>query len=90
MLKFYGFEIAETEGRVEVIRSADYAIKKENWISYRNHNYLRITRILTCLRLLGLEGYSRAFFECLEKVYAEESYEIGEESFGYWKRTQVG
>jgi hypothetical protein len=89
MLKFYGFEAVETGDDVEIQKSSDYGIRKENWISHRNHNYLRITRILTSTRLLGLEKYSKAFFTCLEKVYAEEAYEIGEETFAYWKNTQT-
>jgi hypothetical protein len=88
MLKFYGFEIDESGPEIKIIKSAEYALKKKNWISHRNHNYLRITRILTCLRLLGLEAYSIAFFECLQMVYAEEAYEIGEVTFDYWKRSQ--
>jgi hypothetical protein len=58
MLKFYGFEIDESDNDIKVIKSTGYADKKKNWISYRNHNFLRITRILTSLRLLGLERYS--------------------------------
>lgn len=89
MLKFYGFEIDESDNNIKIVKSNDYSVKKNNWISHRNHNYLRITRILTCLRLLGLEKYSSAFFACLEQVYAEESYEIGEVTFDYWKKSQI-
>jgi hypothetical protein len=89
MLKFYGLEVIESEGEIQVTKSSDYAVKKENWISHRNHNYLRITRILTSVKLLGLEAYSKAFFRCLEKIYTEEAYEIGEETFQYWKKTQL-
>lgn len=88
MLKFYGLQVIENGSDVTIEKSGDYAVKKENWISHRNHNYLRITRILTSLRLLGLENYSRAFFTCLERIYEEESYEIGEETFSYWKNSQ--
>jgi hypothetical protein len=89
MLKFYGFEIDESNQTIHIVKSSDYEVKKNNWISYKNHNYLRITRILTCLRLLGLENYSQALFKCLEQVYSEESYEIGEITFDYWKRSQI-
>jgi hypothetical protein len=88
MLNFYGLEAVETGDDVEIVKSSYYDVRKENWISHRNHNYLRITRILTSTRLLGLEKYSMAFFTCLEKIYAEEAYEIGEETFCYWKNTQ--
>jgi hypothetical protein len=89
MLKFYGFGIDESNNVIKIEKNDDYEVKKRNWISHRNHNYLRITRILTCLRLLGLEEYSKAFFACLAQVYAEESYEIGEITFDYWKKSQV-
>jgi len=89
MLKFYGFEINESGINIKIVKSGDFSNKKNNWISHRNHNYLRITRILTCLRLLGLEKYSNAFFTCLEQVYAEESYEIGEVTIDYWKKSQI-
>jgi hypothetical protein len=89
MLGFYGFQVDESGDGLKIIKSDDYSVKKENWISHRNHNYLRITRILTSLMLLGLEKYSKAFFKCLEEIYAEEAYEIGEETFDYWKKTQI-
>jgi hypothetical protein len=89
MLRFYGFEIDESEHNLRIIKSAAYPEKKKNWISYRNHNYLRITRILICLRLLGLEKYSIAFFACLEKVYAEEANEIGEVTLDFWRKSQL-
>ncbi|BCY17666.1 hypothetical protein hrd7_15150 [Leptolinea sp. HRD-7] len=39
MLKFYGFQIVENGSDVTIEKSSDYATKKENWISHRNHNY---------------------------------------------------
>jgi len=33
-----------------------------------NHNWLRITRVLTSLRLLGLEADGQAFFACLQDL----------------------
>jgi hypothetical protein len=88
MLKFYGFKIDESNNAIKIMKSDEYAVKKNNWISHMNHNYLRITRILTCLRLLGLEEYSKAFFASLKQVYAEESFEIGEVTLDYWRKTQ--
>src|SRR4051812_28735953 len=44
-----------------VVESTDFARKRDVW-RYSNHNWLRISRVLTSLRILGLEDESRAFF----------------------------
>lgn len=86
MLKFYGFQLQEMSGTsVTVTKSDEYEKKKSNWLSSGNHNFLRITRIITSLRILGLKGYSDAFFRCLDQVYREHRNTIGTETYRYWK-----
>ena len=53
MLNFYGF------GRdgLSIFHSDDWDTKSTNWIKPGNHNFLRITRILMSLSLLGLKEY---------------------------------
>jgi predicted phosphodiesterase len=87
MLKFYGFLINEDHGLVNIIKTSEFPEKKKNWLTLGNHNYLRITRILTSLNLLGLETFSRAFLDCLLQVYSEESAVIGLSTQRYWKST---
>jgi len=79
MLRFYG--LAREGERVE--RSADFAVKARSWLTPYNHNFLRITRILLCLKELGLGPWADAFFRCLEEIHAEYR-EIGSETFRYW------
>jgi hypothetical protein len=68
MLKFYGLQCNEVGNTdIEITKSDEYQERKQNWINAGNHNYLRITRILTSLRLLGLENYAQAFFKCLNQ-----------------------
>src|SRR5262249_53715462 len=55
MLTFYGLSCKAERGGVQVIRSDEYEDRKEVWVRPSNHNHLRLTRILTSLRLLGLE-----------------------------------
>lgn len=59
-----------------------------HWITPGNHNHLRITRILKCLRLLGLEAEAREFFEWLSGIYQEERQKprpgISARSFEFW------
>jgi hypothetical protein len=50
-----------------------------------NHNMLRITRILKCMRHCGLEEQAREFLTCLLGLYAECPREIGAETLAYWK-----
>jgi hypothetical protein len=84
MIDFYGFEFSD--GRVQP--SAGFAAKSANWLNPNNHNHLRITRILKCLRLLGLEREANAFFDCLAELYTSERRKpqpgITERTFEFW------
>ncbi len=84
MLHFYGLEYDPASGAVR--RGPDFATRSRNWLSYWNHNYLRITRILLCLMALGLPERARAFFRCLEDIYAEHGDEIGATTLDYWRK----
>lgn len=86
MLGFYGLRLASNDpNTIEIIKHNNYSDRKKEWINPSNHNYLRLTRILTCLRLLGLENYSQALFNCLSQIYQEEQSAIGLETYNYWK-----
>ena len=82
-LAFYGFSVDEPAGGP--VSVAPIAAVRRRWLSPGDHNYLRITRILTSLRLLGFEEYARAFFAALEALYNEQPETIGETTFGYWR-----
>jgi hypothetical protein len=60
-----------------------------HWLSAGNHNHLRITRILKCLKLLGLDAEADAFFQYLERVYEQEQGKprpgITARSFEFWQ-----
>lgn len=83
MLSFYGFRYDPLSG--QVLRTDAYGMKTLNWLWSHNHNFLRITRILRCLTLLGLGQQARAFFEALSEVYRQHSPDIGVETFRYWQ-----
>ncbi|MEH1769068.1 MAG: opioid growth factor receptor-related protein [Nostoc sp.] len=85
MLQFYGFQRHESNDRkIVVSQSEDYPNRKREWVSILDHNYLRITRILKCLIIFGLENEAQAFYECLREIYREDSDRIGGETFRYW------
>lgn len=86
MLEFYGLKLVyNSSNQIEIVKNDNYSERKKQWINLRNHNYLRLTRILTSLKLLGLENYSQALFNCLSQMYQEEQSAIGLETYNYWK-----
>lgn len=90
MLAFYGFVCRDDAGRLVVERSADWETRRANWLNPGNHNFLRITRILTCLRTLGLKGHAQAFLEALEAVHQESPGVIGDRTLGFWRSAARG
>ena len=84
MLAFYGFEPIG-DGPPAVVRAATFEARARNGLTRRNHNHLRLTRIIRSLRLLGLEDRAQALFGALEAVYAERPDAIGETTFAYWR-----
>jgi hypothetical protein len=89
MMSFYGLEVRLGE-RIRVTRAPNFAAKAAGWLSPGNHNHLRITRILRCLTVLGLEAEAKAFFDCLSEIYEDERNKplpaISDETMLYWTK----
>jgi hypothetical protein len=86
MLKFYGLEIDGAGSSISVKKAANFHERAKVWLHPHNHNHLRITRIITSLRLLGLEIEARAFFDSLAGIYySHTSPRISAETFRYWQ-----
>jgi hypothetical protein len=92
MMNFYGLEARASE-QVTVVRMPNFATKAGKWLSRGNHNHLRITRILRCLTVLGLEQEAKAFFGCLGEIYEDEQNKpipaISEETMEYWRKAAL-
>jgi hypothetical protein len=86
MVQFYGLKLSDVNGGVEVVRAENFDERSANWLSRGNHNFLRVSRILRSLALLGLSRYASAFLQCLDGIYAEHSEIIGHTTVGYWRR----
>jgi opioid growth factor receptor-like protein len=86
MMTFYGFEV-RSGGHMTVTRSPTFAARATTWLSKGNHNHLRITRILRCLTVLGLESEAKAFFGSLSDIYEQNKPRpaISDETMLYWK-----
>jgi hypothetical protein len=87
MLRFYGLK-TEPSGRI--VLADNFHERAANWINRRNHNYLRITRILHCLRELGLSERAEAFLDCLEEIYQRWGDEIGRLTLQFWRAAAQG
>ena len=86
MCNFYGFTVSVTQhGISKIAKSDDFSLKAKNWLTVRNHNYLRLTRILLSLQLFGLEKEAELLFAVLQEIYDEYKDVIGDISYNYWK-----
>jgi Opioid growth factor receptor (OGFr) conserved region len=83
ILAFYGL----TLGAGPVVTQADnFSLQAVNWLRPYDHNFLRITRILRSLTLLGLGAEARAFLAALEDIDRDHGGgTIGERSFAFWR-----
>ena len=86
MLQLYGLELEAHADTVEIRRAAAFDDRRRVWLTPGNHNFLRITRILRSLTLLGERSHAAAFLKVLERIYADEARTIGTTTVGYWRR----
>ena len=82
ILAFFGLILAD--GQVSAGDSFDARVP-DVW-AVPNHNWLRITRILRSLWLLGMMSEAIAFFEWLEALYASRRFPIGADTFECWRK----
>jgi Opioid growth factor receptor (OGFr) conserved region len=86
ILDFYGLE-RDDEERGPVIRKArDFPQRSRHWLTPQNHNYLRISRILQFLMLIGMEPLARAFWRALAELCRYHRAAIGDQTVRHWMR----
>lgn len=85
LLRFYGFGWENG-----AVTGPDPA-RTRRWVTPGNHNFLRISRILRSLNLLGLEREAAAFHAALERVASGEAGRtIGTVSLHHWREAARG
>lgn len=82
MLEFYGLAIAGDE----ILRVPSFGERSRNWLTPGNHNFLRLTRMLKSLSLLGLEDRARQLLQALQGIDGKRPGVIGERTLGFWQR----
>jgi len=80
-LTFLGLTVRE-DG--QVIEGPNFASRRADTWAFPNHNWLRISRVLRSLTLLGLEDQARLFYDWLEVVYRSGRFPIQADTFRYW------
>jgi hypothetical protein len=86
MLAFYGLESEARGAAVTVVRGAGFDERSSQWLTPGNHNFLRISRMLRSLSLLGAGASAQALLNYLEDIYSVNAATIGETTMGYWRR----
>lgn len=77
---------SEASSGYYVIRAPHWRKSFRTWAVRFDHNHLRITRILRCLRVLGLQTECDAFFDALKRVFEDPTINISGRSMTYWTR----
>ncbi|KAM3086465.1 hypothetical protein ACMFMG_000597 [Clarireedia jacksonii] len=89
MLGFYGFQLTDEidgKGLPIIVKSPAFGHKSKTWLMMSNHNHLRITRIIRCLRILGLESEAIAFYKTLSAITTGTKQIVSCRSTDYWRR----
>jgi len=86
---FLGFHYDADRRCIE--RTPDFEQRAANWLSWTvlspNHNWLRCSRVLHCMRLLGDIARRDALYDALEQVYAEGLISSRfEQTVKYWQQ----
>lgn len=90
MLTFYGLRTETVDGQLHVVRAETFRQRSAAWITRDNHNFLRLTRILSSMRLLGFGEHARALLCCLEDLYPPHSVLIGRRTLDHWRSAVSG
>ena len=80
MLEFYGFINKDSF----IVINKPLFDQKKQWLTPNNHNFLRITRIITSMRLMGFISESDAFRKCVLNISNMYPHIISADTKKYW------
>jgi hypothetical protein len=72
-----------------LVRRAAHFQEVSEWICPRDHNHLRMTRIIKSLILFGLRDEAQAFFSALHEVVQQWPRRINPETIQYWREASL-
>ncbi|KAF2164706.1 hypothetical protein M409DRAFT_25098 [Zasmidium cellare ATCC 36951] len=83
MARFYAFDVDGDEAELTLSAATNFKQHARNtWLTSVDHNHLRITRIIRCLRILGLDQVAQTFYQAL----VDNARGVSPRSLMYWKR----
>lgn len=86
MARFYGFAPHRfDDGGWQLHPVPAFDRHARFWLHPHNHNHLRLTRILTSLRLLHCPAAAAALMEVLERVQRHHPGAVSERSLRFWR-----
>jgi hypothetical protein len=85
MLKFYGFSHEPSPDPHNVDIAVESSAQPPAWLNLGDHNYLRITRILTSLALLGNRPLAESFCNRLRQLNDLYPNRVGITTLSYWE-----
>lgn len=92
MGRFYGFTVTwpNDEASPEIRRSPEFAARAAEWVRSGDHNFLRISRVLRSLVLLGCAGAASRLYSELLEVNRWRPGVVGEVTLAYWGKAARG
>lgn len=85
MINNYGFECFYHNEKCIIEKSSNFIEKSKVWLTPTNHNFLRITRMLKSLRILGNKECAFAFFKMLQFLAEENPEIISNDTYNFWE-----
>jgi hypothetical protein len=64
--------------------------RTDSWLSYNDHNHLRISRIIQSLRILVGEEEARSFYDSVMARHEAAGSPINPENLRYWRAALAG
>ena len=87
MLRFYGLTLDDDDPEdIVVSKATTFSERSRFWLTPRNHNYLRLTRIMTSLSILGCGSHASALQRFLVDLYREAGGRIGVDSVEHCRK----
>jgi len=80
ILPFLGLSLSEGK----VVEGQNFTARVSDVWAGLNHNWLRISRILRSLSLLGMESQAQALYQRLHALYESRRFPIPPDTFRYW------
>lgn len=81
LLDFYGLERREGPS---VVPAGNFAERIPDWLTVGNHNFLRLTRIMRSLTLLGCGAEASALHGCLVEIVGQLPGVVSSRTLEFW------